>query len=68
MRGYRPASSRQHRLQLEVATFTACLSFLPGGHDRDVGLNFVLGFTLTMLVLGLVFAVAEQFRRRVAPT
>lgn len=51
-----------------VALLTACLSFLPGGHDTDVALDFVLGFMLTMLVLGLVFAVAEQFRRRVAPT
>src|SRR5689334_15584400 len=49
-----------------VATFTACLSFLPGGHDTDVALSCMLGFTVTMVVLGLVFALAEQFRRRVA--
>lgn len=50
---------------------TACLvglvALLPGGHDADPGLNFILAIVLTAIVLSMILWLANLVRHRNPP-
>ena len=58
---------RSTRETVATAGLVGLLALLPGGHDTDAGLNLVLGFVLTVLVLSLISWLAKLVRHRGAP-